>query len=109
MAQRINKPLTEAILDSGNLSSPWRTIGHLRANTIAISVEGIVSGDTLQIEATLAESAAPAAGDIHDHGALITADGIYVVVAGPDRIRGTLTATAGGGDINIRYAGIVAN
>ena len=65
----------------------------------AVQVEGIVAGDTIDIEASIDGATWEVL------GATITADGVYVIEAGAGVLRANVTAVAGGGTLNAWFMG----
>jgi hypothetical protein len=76
--------------------SEWPAAGY---RTPAVQVEGIVAGDTIDIEASIDGVAWEVL------GSTITADGVYVVAAGAGLLRANVTAVAGGGTLNAWFMG----
>ena len=74
----------------------WPAAGYVAP---AVQVEGIVAGDTVDVESSINGA------DWVVVGSTITADGLVVLAAGPGLWRANLTAIAGGGAVTAVFLG----
>lgn len=65
----------------------------------AVQIEGIIAGDTIDIEASIDGVAWEVL------GSTITADGVYVIEPGAGVLRANVTAVAGGGTLYAWFLG----
>ena len=96
IAVEANPFVTLAGVTTAIPGSEWPAAGY---RSPAVQIEGIVAGDTIDIEASIDGATWEVL------GATITADGVYVIEPGAGLLRANVTAVAGGGTLNATFLG----